>query len=92
MTNQSNIITYEIDQKVKELAEANAHIPAEEIRQDIAGTEAEIQTYLSRQKGWEVLHDFKRAEKCRIQVEKREKFIEKLKCILEYRERKKKEN
>ena len=80
---------------IKEIAERNAHIPTEEILKDIADTEAEI-----AQMEQEAEHYSKtplsaptarlnhmRSDARRTGIKERKEFIEKLRAILDYRQK-----
>ena len=75
----------------EEELERNKHISDEEVRQDIADTEAEIKEYERKIPAYETLGDrmsMFRADAMRDGIEKRKVFIQKLKDLLKLREEK----
>lgn len=71
-----------------EIAENNKHISTEEIKQDIADTEADIANWKREIKGYDLIRDrmsYMRASARRSRIKEAEDFIEDLKAILEIR-------
>jgi hypothetical protein len=76
------------DEQAKELSEANAHIPTEEIQEDIIKTQIEMLELTRRERGFRMLGDrmsIIKANGCAHDMEERENFIGQLQEILTYR-------
>lgn len=78
------------DAEIKKLAKANAHIPTEEIKYDIANTQEEIRRMTIEMDAFEAIGDKMsvfRATARRNGIKERQDFIKKLNMILSYREK-----
>ncbi len=67
------------------LAEANAHIPTEEVRQDLVDTSTEIEHLQAMLPGCDVLADRVLRMRIEVGIQKRQEFVSKLEQLLKER-------